>query len=431
MKVNTRKNNALVFFILISMILPLINLMGFDIPVSYFFTPIGFFILFFVMIGKVKIPKIVKTLIGFSFIIIIQILLSGSIMSIKNIGYFEFPTDIMQYIVRFTFFFGFAVVAYKGKLDSDKFIKYFLITLFVGMAIGLLQWMPWPGREFFVRMYPFQDGTSQISSLGRNLSRLRVHGFAQMATANGGIASFSFTFAYSVWKYYDKYKIFSLMLIFLSLLNIVISQSRVGLVTVIFSIFLLYLINAKYDHKKLKNTLIFLLIILSFGLIIIYLYKVGNEFVLQSYYRWTTLFETGGGARATSQPQYFFSMMENIDYIFGLSKPAVNQSLLTYGVEIEPINIFITYGIIGFILQYSLVLILLIYFFKKIKNSVKNKDMLTLLVSSLVGLAGYQVFSIAYFFFREIRIGLFPWVLMGITIGLYERYKYLNVKESD
>jgi len=39
-----------------------------------------------------------------------------------------------------------------------------------------------------------------------------------------------------------------------------------------------------------------------------------------------------------------------------------------------------------------------------------------------VSLLSYQVFSVGYFFFREIRIGLFPWILMGVTVGVYEKF---------
>ena len=90
-------------------------------------------------------------------------------------------------------------------------------------------------------------------------------------------------------------------------------------------------------------------------------------------------------------------------------------------MEIEPVNIFITYGALGFILQYTLVIMLLVYFIRNIKKSIHDKTSLTLMVASFVGLFSYQVFSIAYYFFREIRVGLFPWILMGVTIGVYER----------
>ena len=138
------------------------------------------------------------------------------------------------------------------------------------------------------------------------------------------------------------------------------------------------------------------------------------------------------GEERVDQMIYFISKMNNLStYLIGISKQVVNQSFYSYGVEIEPVNIFITYGILGFILQYSLVLMLLIYFFRNFKQSVKDKASLTLLVASFVGLFSYQIFSVGYYFFREIRVGLFPWILMGVTIGSFERYKLfykLNMK---
>jgi hypothetical protein len=66
---------------------------------------------------------------------------------------------------------------------------------------------------------------------------------------------------------------------------------------------------------------------------------------------------------------------------------------------------------------------LLVYFVKKMRKSINNNASLTLLIASFVGLLTYQIFSVAYFFFREIRVGLFPWILMGVAIGVYEKYK--------
>ena len=123
-----------------------------------------------------------------------------------------------------------------------------------------------------------------------------------------------------------------------------------------------------------------------------------------------------------NQAIYFISKLETIgDYLFGFSKQVINKSAYSFGVEIEPVNIFITYGALGFILQYTLVIMLLVYFIRNIKKSIHDKTSLTLMVASFVGLFSYQVFSIAYYFFREIRVGLFPWILMGVTIGVYER----------
>lgn len=426
MKLRINIKSITLFLVLFSMIFPTINLFGFEMPIVYLLTPVGMLILICVLFGWVKIPPITKPLIGLWVLILIQIIISAFYSTIDKLGNFTFPADIAQYVVRFIFLISFIVMAYKGKINKDKFIKYFLITLTVGMGIGLLQWIPWPGREFFIRLYPFRDGTLQLSQLNRPLFSLRLHGFAQFATANGGIASFSAIFAYSVKKYYGKYKRLSLMLLIFSIVNIIASQARAGMLAFVFSIFLFYVVTIKYEKKSIKPTLKFIGILTMLILLTIYLYNDGNEFVIRNFNRWVRLLETGGGARATTQPEYFFSLMKTSDYILGLSKPIINRSAISHGIEVEPLNIFVTYGLTGFLLQYSLVLILLVYFFRRISKSVEDKGVLTLLITSFVGLFSYQVFSVGYFFYREIRVGLFPWVLMGVSIGLYERYKILK-----
>lgn len=426
MKLTLNKNNLILFVVLSMMIFPIMNFLGFGMPVIYLLTPLGIGILMFIMFGWIRIPKIVKPLIVIWLLIILQILITTLYSTVSRLGYFVFPTDVTQYVVRFVFLISFIVIAFKGKIDKDKFIKYFMFILILGMSIGILQWIPWPGREFLNVLYPFREGELQLTHLNRPLHLIRVHGFAQHATANGGIASFALVFGYSVKKYYKDYNYLSLILIIMSVINIFISQARAGMLATVFSIFLLYLVNVKYERKGLKPTIYILTLITFLGIVVYYLYNSGNPYVVLTYDRWLNLFETGGGARATTQPQYFFSIMESSDYLFGLSKPIINRSAISHGIEIEPLNIFVTYGALGFVLQYSLIIFLLRYFFKKISKKIEDKAVLTLIIASFVGLFGYQIFSVAHFFFREIRIGLFPWVLMGVTIGLYERYKLKN-----
>lgn len=423
--------NVLLFITLLLMILPTINLINFETPLIYLISPFGVIGLFIMLSGRTRIPTVMKPLTLLWFFIFIQIIIGAFYSTINKLGYFDFPIDIMQYLMRFIFFVSFILIVYKNKLDEDKFIKYFLIVLIMGMAIGILQWIPWPGREFFINLYPYRDGSQQLSQLNRPLYGIRMHGFSQFATANGGIASFAFVYGYSIRKYFNKHSLYSTVLIIFSIINVVASQARAGMLAIVFSMILFYFVNMRYERKTLKPTFKFIIIIILLFATLSYLYYIGNHFVVNNFNRWINLIELGGGARATTQPEYFFNVMKGSDYILGLSKPIINQSLFSYGIEVEPLNIFITYGLIGFILQYSLIVYLLVYFYKRINKSSENKASIALIISSFVGLFSYQVFSVAYFFFREIRVGLFPWVLMGVTIGLYERCRYNKLQDIE
>ena len=207
-----------------------------------------------------------------------------------------------------------------------------------------------------------------------------------------------------------------------SIVNVFASQARAGILALAFSFFIFYFINMYISRRSFKPTLYMITSLVIIVFVFVVMYNNGNPIVNHMVYRWVNLFESKGGGRV-NQAKYFFSLLKSpMGYIFGLSKQVVNQSAISYGVEIEPINIFITYGAIGFILQYSLVGILLIYFLRRMRRCINNKACLTLIVASFVGLLSYQVFSVAYYFFREIRVGLFPWILMGVAIGVYERY---------
>lgn len=420
MNLKLRRNNLLLFLMLLLSILPIINIGSFGLPILYLLIPLEVVLLVLVLFGKIKIPKITKTIFLIFILIIIEIFISTLYGTISSFGRFIVPTDTIQYVARFLILLTFILVFYNGKVDADVFIKYFLIALNIAMLIGILQWIPWPGREFFINLYPYREGIEQLSQLSRSMNLIRVHGFAQMATANGGLSAFFFVFAYSVYKYYKKYRFLATTLIVFSIINIFASQARAGMLAFVCAIALFYVINVYITKRSFKSTFYFITFVFSASFIVWILYKNGNPFLGRMLYRWDVLLSTGGGVRVDNI-KYFLQFFNEIpDYLFGISKAVQNNSALSYGVEIEPINILIIYGLSGFLLQYSLVSILLIYFCGNIRQSKSNKS-LTLLVSAFIGLFSYQIFSVGYFFFREIRVGLFPWILMGVAIGVYER----------
>jgi hypothetical protein len=247
--------NFILLIILFSSILPIVNIGSFAMPVLYLLIPIEALILLFIIFGWIKIPRILKSIILIYLHIIIEIFISTMYGTVTAFNRFIFPTDSIQYIARSLFLIYFIVIFYKGKVEADTFIKYFLIFLNIGMLKGILQWIPWSGREFFIRLYPFRDGLEQLSQLNRPLHTLRVHGLAQHATANGGLAAFFFIFGYSVFRYYKKYRFLSILLMVLSIVNVFASQARAGMLALVFSFFLFYIISIYFNRKSFKTTL--------------------------------------------------------------------------------------------------------------------------------------------------------------------------------
>ena len=407
-------------------ILPTVSIGSYRIPVLYSTLPILGVIIFFMLMGWIKRPPIVNRLVIMFTIIYVQVTLSTLISTVTRLGTFEFPSDILQYVARFSVIIFMVIWFYNRKISGDTFIKYFLLFLCIGMLIGILQWIPWPGREFFVKLYPFRDGSLQLSHLNRSsLASIRVHGMAQHATSNGGLGMFFFIFGFTVFKYYGEFKKRSVVLIIFSVVNVFASQARSGILSLVFGVTLIFVIDF-YLYKKSIKPLINLLISFIVSSFLLYILLLNeNAVVLNLLSRLEIMFEPNqGGSIRIDQFRYFLTLFESpVDYIGGLSKPIINNSAISYGVEIEPFNIFVTYGILGFILQYGLIIYILLYLVKNITRFKSNRLILTLIIFSFVGLLSYQVFSLAYFFFRETQVGLFPWIVLGVTIGLIEKEK--------
>src|SRR5699024_4061813 len=136
----------------------------------------GVLLLLFVLLGRVSIPRFTKVIVLLSFLILVEIMISTVYGTITTLNRFDFPTDSVQYIARYLTLLSFLIWFYKGNIEIDTFIKYFLILLNIAMLVGLLQWLPWPGREFFIQLYPFRDGSLQLSHLYRELHAIRLHG---------------------------------------------------------------------------------------------------------------------------------------------------------------------------------------------------------------------------------------------------------------
>jgi hypothetical protein len=207
------------------------------------------------------------------------------------------------------------------------------------------------------------------------------------------------------------------------LVNVVASQARAGMLALAFSVLAFYFIKVYISGKSLRPTITLLLSIFLLFIFTYIMFVIENPFIVQMVYRWGSLLESGGGARI-DQIRYGLELLaDSNNYFFGISRVFQSYSGLAFHLEVEPVNIFVLYGLFGFVLQYSLILYLLRYFMKSARVAKNNPEIASLMVASFVGLLSYQVFSLGYFFFREIRIGLIPWILLGVTIGLYERQK--------
>lgn len=424
MQITFNKTQIYLGLLLILGILPVLQISGFTIPLQYAFLPIFVYLLLFIFLGRIKIPKFGKLLIIIWILIISEVIFTGILSPLFILGNLKITMDSLQYVVRMLFFVSFIVFFYNSNIDAEKFYKNFLNILLLGMCVAIFQFFNFgPLSEIFKKLYSFTDHHYYLMDLS-NLSSKRISGVASHSTANGGLTAFVFIMLASFYFLHKRKILYSFIGIALVLFNIVVAQARMGYLTIVFAVVVFYFVFNIALKKGIKPTVYLALISGSVYWLTSILYYKGNEFVVKAVMRWGALEEQiNQGGNRYGQVTEALSLMKNPwDYMFGISRGVENAVEGLY-IEVEPINIFVLYGGFGFALQYSLVVILLIYFWRNIKVVNQYPILLTMVVASFITLLSYQFFSLAYFFFREIRIGLFPWILMGATIGLVERLK--------
>ncbi|WP_353894435.1 hypothetical protein PRVXH_001238 [Proteinivorax hydrogeniformans] len=419
-KITEFNHNSLTILLLL-LIPPSMIILGYNIPVIYFLMPIFAFVFIAIVAGWIKKPKITRVFIALWGLIICQVLISGILGPIVLLDVFSFPNEVLQYVTRFLVFVGLIAIIYNSKISESYFIKIFSVVSLTAMAVGILQWIPWIGQEFMLRSYAMVDREIGISQVGTLVSR--VPGIARHATSTGGLAAFIFMFSLSMLLTKNRYWMFGIVGIVFSILNLIAAQARGGMLAVAVTFMVIYFVDGISKRKIKANLLKMLLVITVVLSLLVFLYNQGNPHVVQGYDRWGRLFDQiADGGNRYSQITRGLSLLDSpYTYIFGVSRGF--QVLYGFMLEVEFLNILVLYGLSGFVLQYGLVLFLLYYFYKNLRLVAKNNTIYTLTLASFSGLFSYQVFSTAYYFFREINVGLYPWVFFGITIGLIERYK--------
>ncbi len=411
-----------IFIFLLLGIMPALRIAGYVTPLQYLLLPLLILLVLAIFLKVLEFPEQVKILLGLCLVITIDVLFTSIVAPIIHFGSPGFPSEVIQYVARFITFFAFMIIYYNFDFNTERFIYAFLAVLLVAMAIGFIQWFDWSGNRFLWEQYTYSD--RYLSHFDRSMITRRVPGVAQMPTANGGLAAFTFTLAMSAFMFMKRYRVFTALVMALAVINTLASQARMGYLTIFFALFVFLIIWIYLSENLRKPIFISFSLVSIIAIITRILYFEENPFVMIALVRWESLFEQiAEGGNRLGQVLLALSIQENFfDYLFGISRVVQTQ---TPGlrIEIEPVNILVLYGLVGFILQYGLVLLLLLYFLRQISVVRQEPVLLSLVIASFVSLLGYQFFSISYYFFREVYVGLFPWIFMGVTFGVVEKYK--------
>ena len=410
--------NTLFKILIFISILPAIFVGNIGLPWYVIFSPLVLVVSF---LGIKNITRNFSILILIWCFLITEIFLTGIIQPYIKLDKLQFSFDFIIYTVKFLYFVFFFWLGYKKIISLNNFIKTLLIVLSIGMFIGILQWIIWWGSDFLSSLYTIGESQYRLATRTDAFVLRRISGIAHFATAQGGISAFVVLMAIGYWKMYKK-NYTSIIAIILGILNLIACGGRAGQLMFFFGAFLFFIfyMSKRINRKKLKTFILFAgLVLLLIYLLNLFEVAVIKRNVDRFLYAFKEISE--GGGRVDKISSAFTLMQTPLDYIIGVSR-AVQQSAENVYIEAEFFNIFILYGGLGFVLHYSIIIILAYYFYKKMKRNIGTKK--NVAISALVLLLSYQLFSLGYYFFREMYVGQIPWIVFGYFLGFLEKKHY-------
>ncbi|MFH4603010.1 hypothetical protein [Vibrio diabolicus] len=366
---------------------------------------------------RFEIPIAILPLLLFVFIFFFL----GFFQSQITLGFIKAPTEIWQYLKRFATY----VVAYMflircNRVEVVKITKIIIFISLVMLIIGILQLL-----SFDVLTNIYGRNERQIAAgLGSKVNQ-RIVGVSGFSTAWGGLCIFIF-YTSIISIYLNSYiigkrkyhSLLLLLLLFLTVINVIFSGSRGAIIAFFFSILLFYLListTVPLVYNISVSTLLVVIMLIAF-------YNFHDTIMTNlefTIYRFEMLSETAGGGRGEQLTIGLSLIDDPLKFLFGVSNVVQRNLGVTWGIESEPVNIFVNYGFLGFCMVYTSLILVLNNIRKKVRCITTGRvGYLQILWKSLLsGLIGMVVFSFGYFFYGEVIVGVFAWLIMGYVSG--------------
>ncbi len=399
------------YLIIASFLIPSISLGVFSFrPDLFLSVGLGFI---FITTGKVaKIPFKIQLMLMLALVITVLMFLSDSIgLSVaSNSTRLYFPTEAIQILARVMAFVVFFVVAYRGWFSYIKLHKWLIAFFSISLLWGVLQRM---NISLVNTISKNVYAASRMQQLSFGDDGLRVFGTAGNIIAWGGFCVFIFWYVF----FKEKRRLVKISLLLLVVANLIFSASRASIIALVVSFIFIQIFRIKWDKKMIWN---FVKVILGILILSVTTYLILSSFFgerleyLIFRFSSTTADMTSSGRGA--QLDFFLGMLaeDPVLLFFGLGKPTLDH--MGY-LEVEPVFLLVAYGILGALLHYYLLLIIF-RLAKRVKSFDRNTYMLI-----VAWISSYMVFSVGFFFFRELVVGLPFWWLSGFLLGNAYRFQ--------
>lgn len=318
----------------------------------------------------------------------------------------SFPREFIQFLSRVSIFIFVFRIFYDGIIKTYTALKFISLFNLLVLVIGVVQINDILGlNNIFSNLY---TANSNQSNAFLNSVNIRVFGVAGNPISWSGYSMLSFFF----YLILTKSKKIKYLGIFLSIINMIFAASKSAIIGVSFTLFLLPLFkNFIYNNNfilLIKRYLI--LTSLIFACIYFFVTNLKENFFLIKRFE---VFFNDGISQNTRFIQVYDAINLMFDYPFsffiGLGKPIVYK-ILEY-VEIEFFYLLVTYGFFGVLLHYLLLIIILYYSYRV--RRVNFSYTFFIFCSTF----SYLFFSIGFYFFRELNVGLSFWIINAILLS--------------
>jgi hypothetical protein len=145
---------------------------------------------------------------------------------------------------------------------------------------------------------------------------------------------------------------------------------------------------------------------------------LGVDRVKYLVFRFVVLGETAGGGRVEQVLSGAQLLDQHGAWLSGVGNAVQRMYSVSFGVEVEPVYLVVNYGVLGAAMRYGLLAVLAYMGLRLIR--LNNAWISALSMTTLLLIAGYLVFSAGYFFFQELIVGVTPWLVLGLTAGIYQ-----------
>lgn len=366
-----------------------------------------------ILLGVLKFSDLFNYPLYRKYIIIFLFLVPLSIISnylmgwifLDNIKY-NLPTSIISVLDRLVVFIFFSYSIINNWISFHITNRLITWVFLFALSLGVFQFIDLFGaRDFALNYYLAAGGVQEYNFLMFN----RIIGVAPAIITWGGVSVMIFHYFYFLVN--NKYlKIIGLLF---AIFNIMASASRAAIVAFIISLIVISFIKSFSEKNKFISLIKTLFIIIG-ALVILYIVISAYlpeqvDFLLKRFSKTEEALTTSGrGSQLNNLFNYIKEQGMGIGFILGIGPSAIKN---LQDMEIDYAQIFFSFGIIGFVLHYLLIYYLLreVYKYKKY-----NQNLYLFTIASTVG---YLVFSVGFYFFYELYMGMPFWWLNGIVVG--------------